>query len=220
MPDGTEWIVQARDVLLRGANKDDDDPEWIEDRESGLRMRASGGYQLLEDHLVPNVIEMATIEDVVADPQWYARVVVGSVGPRVLELRYYCSDPDSHGVRQSDLRATEVRLLTEDLVGLFMIGIEVDEEAREVRLAPSTDDETFVAARRFAGRLGAGRSSRDITPQLLERVATIYRDNIDGYPTKAVQHHFQVSQRMAAEYVSRARKRGLLPPTKRGKKNA
>ena len=66
----------------------------------------------------------------------------------------------------------------------------------------------------------AGRTSRDITPQLLERVAKVYRDNIDKYPTKAVQHHFQVSQRMAAEYVSRARKRGLLPPTKRGKKNA
>lgn len=73
-----------------------------------------------------------------------------------------------------------------------------------------------VNMRRFVARVGR----RDITPTLLDKVAQVYRDNIDGYPTKAVQHHFQVSQRTAAGYVSKARERGLLPPTKRGKKNA
>lgn len=183
-------------------------------------MRASTDDVVVEDHWIPRVIETGTLDGVAADPQWYARVEVTEAGPRLVEMRFYCTDPDSQGIRQTDLRETEVRAMVEDLVAMWTFRIERDAEGRPVHARSAIDAGAFTEHLRFVGRMRAGRTSRDITPQLLERVAKVYRDNIDRYPTKAVQHHFQVSQRMAAEYVSRARKRGLLPPTKRGKKQA
>lgn len=219
MPDGTEWKAKVRDVFER-AGVDEHDDEWIELHDMGVRVRARGGYRLLEDHLVPNIVEFSTLEDIASDPQQYARVEMSDSGPRLTELRFYCVDPDSRGIRQTDLRNTEVSAIVEPLVGGFMMRLHIDETERAASLQPSTDDQAFLLATRFAQRLRAGKTARDITPQLLERVAKVYRDNIDRYPTKAVQHHFQVSQRMAAEYVSRARQKGFLPPTKRGKKRA
>jgi hypothetical protein len=61
---------------------------------------------------------------------------------------------------------------------------------------------------------------RDITPALLEKVAGICRANVHGAPMGAVEHHFQISQRMGVEYVSGARKAGLLPATVNGRKQA
>ena len=185
-----------------------------------MKIRASEDYVHLEDHRIPRVIEVQTLEEVAADPQSYVRVEVTDSGPRVAELRFYCVDPDSQGVRQGHLRETEIRAMVEDLVAGFTFRIERFEEGGGLVHAPYADTPAYTEALRFVGRMRAGKTSRDITPQLLERVALVYRDNIDRYPTKAVQHHFQVSQRMAAEYVSRARKRGILPPTKKGKKQA
>lgn len=110
--------------------------------------------------------------------------------------------------------------LLEDSVAAFTFRIEVDAEGKESAHVPELGSPVYSDALRHVGQLRAGRTARSITPELLERVASVYRANITGNPTKAVQHHFQVSQRMSAEYVSRARKRGLLPPTKRGKKQA
>lgn len=195
--------------------------EWIVAEEHGVKLRASVEYVVLEDHWVPCVIEVQSLEDVADDPQVYARVEVSESGPRLVELRFYSVDPDSQGIRQGHLRETEVRATVEDLVAMFTVRVERDDEGAVLGARSSVDsDRDFTDHLRFVGRLRAGRTSRDITPQLLERVATVYRANIDRYPTKAVQHHFQVSQRMAAEYVSRARKAGHLPPTKKGKKQA
>lgn len=193
--------------------------EWIV-TDLGARLRASEEYVVLEDHWMPRVIEVSVngAANDGPDPETYARVEVNDDGvPRLTELRFTSSDPDSPGIRQVDLRDVEVRAIVEDLVAGFTFRIE-REEGAPARAVTWYDD--AAGHLRFVMRRRAGRTSRSITPELLERVAKVYRDNIAGHPTKAVEHHFQVSQRMAAEYVSRARKRGLLPPTKKGKKNA
>ena len=64
----------------------------------------------------------------------------------------------------------------------------------------------------------SSKGARRITPTFLARVAEIYRANLDHAPTLAVQKAFVVSPRMASEYVQRARRAGLLPPTTPGKK--
>lgn len=196
---------------------------WIDLKPHAGRLRVSGEYVVLEDHWMPTVLELSangTANDG-PDPELYARVEVSHDGvPRLAELRLVATDPDSKGVRQADLREVQVSALVEDLLAAFTMRVERDDRG-DVRVDPPyPDSPAYVAALRFVGRQRTGRTSRDITPDLLERVAKVYRENIAGHPTKAVQHHFQVSQRMAAEYVSRARKRGLLPPTKKGKKNA
>jgi hypothetical protein len=65
------------------------------------------------------------------------------------------------------------------------------------------------------------RRRNRITADFLRQVAGIYRANFDAAPTQAVARAFRVKQRMAHEYVRRARERGFLPPTTTpGKKRA
>ena len=212
MTDGTDSIATGshygRTVHLK---------PWTEFPEAGFSVQLSEEHVVLEDHWVPMVLRFKTTAQ---EPQLYFEVFVPERegGPRLTEFAFISRDPDSRGVRQADFREVQVSAIVEDFVAMFTVRIERDENGEVVKGISAVDD--MPGLTRFVGRMRAGRTSRDITPQLLERVAAVYRENIAGYPTKAVEHHFQVSQRMAAEYVSRARKRGLLPPTKKGKKNA
>ena len=191
---------------------------WIASDSPIARVRISEEFVVLEDHWIPRVLEILLKGD--GEPETYARVEVSESGPKLVELRFSSVDPDARGVRQADLRSVQVSAVLEELVAGFTFRVKRDAAGAAAVLLPMVGSPEYADALRFAGRTRAGRTSRDITPQLLERVATVYRANIAGRPTKAVEHNFQVSQRMAAEYVSRARKRGLLPPTKRGKKQA
>jgi len=198
-----------------------DGSDWIVFESTGARMRLSGSNVVLEDHYLPRTVEISVNGRINngPDPETYARVEVSNDGiPRLTELRFTSDDPDGPGIRQADLREVQVAALVEDLVAMYTIRIDRDPGGEARAAVTSLDDKPALL--RFVGRMRSGRTARDITPELLTRVANVYRANIDRHPTKAVEHHFQVSQRMAAEYVSRARKRGLLPPTKRGKKNA
>src|ERR1035437_3988093 len=191
--------------------------QWIEFESQMGRMRVSEEYVVLEDHWIPEVLELVVGGE--GDTEAYARVEVSESGSRLVELRFTSDDPDGQGIRQADLRGVQVSALTEALVAGFTFRVDRDETGAAVVNRPY-ETKAYEDALRFVGRLRSGRTSRDITPQLLERVAEVYRDNISANPNKAVEHHFQVGQRMAAEYVSRARKRGLLPPTKKGQKRA
>jgi hypothetical protein len=191
--------------------------EWIVVDDLGVKLRASETYVVLEDHWISETVEIVLKGD--GEPETYARVEVSESGPKLVELRFTATDPDASGIRQSDLRGVQVSALLEDLVAMFTFRVDKASSA-QVSVASAAEHDVFVNNLRVIGNLRMGKTSRSITPQLLERVAKVYRDNISHTPTKAVEHHFQVSQRMAAEYVSRARKRGLLPPTKRGKKQA
>jgi hypothetical protein len=203
--------------------------EWFTvEREDGgeARIRLSGPRVQLERHLVPAQVEIKTGGE--GELEIYARVEVNEGGSKLAEICFVSTDPDARGIRQTDLREVEVSALLEDLVALFTIGYGlvpytsergVDTHKLEIYGGQLRDGEIDPAFLRVARGLRRGRK-RDITPALLERVAEIYRANISTAPTKAVEHHFQVSQRMAAEYVSRARTAGLLPATRRGKKQA
>lgn len=197
--------------------------DWIVATPNAARLRVSDEYVALEDHRIPTVLEISAngAANDAADPEVYARVEVNMNGvPRLVELRLLATDPDSDGIRQQDLRDVQVSALVEDFVAGFTFRIERDKDGKVEVEPPLVDSAAYTEALRFIGRRRAGRTSRDITPELLRRVTKVYRDNITGHPAKAVEHHFQVGQRMAAEYVSRARKAGMLPPTKKGKKQA
>lgn len=190
---------------------------WEDFEEGGFAVQISEEHVVLHDHWLPMVLRFKTTAQ---EPQIYFEVVVPERegGPRLREFAFISRDHDSHGIRQADFREVQVGAIVEDFMAMFTTRIERGETGEVIQAVSAVDD--MPGLTRFVSRMRAGRTSRDITPKLLEDVAAIYRQNISGHPTKAVQHHFQVSQRMAAEYVSRARKRGLLPPTKRGKKNA
>src|ERR1035437_6715192 len=54
----------------------------------------------------------------------------------------------------------------------------------------------------------------------LERVAAVYRDNIDTRPVEAVQEAFGFARRTADRRIKAARDRGFLPQTTQGRKKA
>ena len=58
---------------------------------------------------------------------------------------------------------------------------------------------------------------RVMTDEFLQKVAQVYRENIDGTPTKTVGEVFNVQPRMASKYVERARQQGFLSPDRPGK---
>jgi transposase len=66
------------------------------------------------------------------------------------------------------------------------------------------------------------RGRRAHPPEHYAEVAEVYRTayRLQQSPTQAVADQFKVEKSTAAKYVARARERGLLPQTSRGKPSA
>lgn len=71
-----------------------------------------------------------------------------------------------------------------------------------------------VAAVAEAGGSGGVQRRRQITPEHLAEVASVYlaAQEVGAPPTRAVQGEFEVSHSTAAKWVGKARTAGLLPP--------
>jgi len=64
----------------------------------------------------------------------------------------------------------------------------------------------------------AGRTKRDLGEDHYREVAQVYAAAVrTGKPTQAVAEHFQVAKSSAAKKVARARVKGFLPATQRGR---
>jgi hypothetical protein len=182
----------------------------------GWAIRVSGDFVPVEDRLVPSFVELVVSDD--EQPTITARVEVRDGVPHVAAVRFE-SEPGQREVRQADLRATQVAALTNLAAGFAYQVTDNPEGGGEVRFGvPDSDfyEESLAAV--MAGRKGKGK--RSLTPAFLARVAEIYRANLADGPTRAVRATFMVSERTASDYVQRARRAGLLPPTTPGKKQA
>lgn len=187
---------------------------------------ASKEKELVGKKLVPKWIELTTTGG--AAPDMRVRVEIRDGSPEVVELGWKARS-DQREIRQKDLRGIDIAKLAIDLYGTcfeerhpfpkgpdgeFPTDEQLDEWAAKVR-------KSRKAARNFVDRQRRPREYRAINDDLLRAVAEVYRANITKRaPTQAVAKHFGVGNRMASEYVQRARAQGLLPPTVRGKKNA
>lgn len=165
-------------------------------------------------------------------PPWADVVMPGGGGQPELKLRlevvnfvpqcravHVTSHADGREVKPADLKAIHVTEVMEEIYAAISVRI-VSESGEHITVAEEWGDRAQGEAVQAIAAARRGRHGRKITPAFLEEVAKIYRDNINNNPTQAVQRAFDVSRRMAAEYVSRARAEGLLPPTTPGKKQA
>jgi hypothetical protein len=204
-----------RDVWLRAAQ----DGEELHVEEEGFTLRASGEHVWVEDTLVPTFVEF-TVGGLDGQPTTFARVEVRDGVPALVELRFTAS-ADERDIRQADLRAVQVRALVEDLVAGLSFPVRAERDGSTTLVITDPDGSPpYSGALKTMQRARSGKATRTITPELLARVAQIYRANVPDRPTLAVQRAFMVSPRMASEYVQRARRAGLLPPTSPGKKKA
>lgn len=193
------------------------EPSEIHDAERGVRIRVSGDYVPVEDLLLPTWIEMEIEGD--EEPSSLCRVEVRDGRPEVVEFRVW-SRPGQREVRSADLRAAQPSALIE-LLAAFAVVVEDtpdDDDYAGVVWSFESGSEAQDEVIEKVLRTRAGNGFRSLTPAFLERVAEIYRANLDHAPTEAVRRHFVVQPRTASEYVQRARRAGLLPPTTPGKK--
>ena len=137
------------------------------------------------------------------------------------------SHPDGREVRSTDLRKVKIEDTMEAAVRhVTMVWEESGRSApdadsgatmtayRQVRGETPEQQQRAIARSREARR----ESRRKVTPELLQEVARVYRENVDGNPTMAVAEFTNREHRTAALYVKRARDAGLLGATSPGKK--
>jgi len=143
------------------------------------------------------------------EPDFHCRVEIRDMVPRLVELGWRARENQSE-IRQKHLREAEVSTVVNAVHGSWVVEIRDDEGI------PGIDDEQSQIIRGLLHDLRAGR--RHVNAELLRQVAAVYPANFDDAPPQAVARTFGVKQRMAHEYVRRARERGFLPPTTQGKK--
>jgi hypothetical protein len=75
-----------------------------------------------------------------------------------------------------------------------------------------------AAAKQYRRAKRSPRQHTDVTDELLEDVARVYRANLaKGRPTAAVADELHYSRSRAGSLVMQARRRGFLPPTEQRK---
>jgi hypothetical protein len=187
---------------------------------------ASNESELLGTKRVPKWIELTTTGGVAPDMR--VRVEVRGGSPQVVEIGWKARAGERE-ILHKDLREMDLPKLAIDLYASYFQELhpfpegpdgvlpdddQLDEWAAQVRKSKQ-------AARNFVDRQRRPKEYRAINDESLKAVAKVYRANIGNRaPTQAVAKHFGVGNRMASTYVQKARERGLLPPTIRGKKNA
>jgi hypothetical protein len=120
--------------------------------------------------------------------------------------------PDGRGLRPADLEAIDLTAWVEDILS-------------ECTYRQTPDGLISVPGERNSRKaIEQARKAprRKVTPELLRRVADVYRENIDGKPIGAIRDEFDVSYRTAARYVELCRddEFQLLPKTHHGKRKA
>jgi hypothetical protein len=173
---------------------------------------AATGVVRVGDRLVPNRID---VEFPGRDGQPALSMILEVVDgiPQCRDLRL-TSVPGGRAVRQVDLKAIHVGDWSDEVFAEFAMEV--------VGAAAQKFHGGRTAARQSTAAVATFQRSRQrkITPQLLAEAARIYGENFDSRPIEAVAVAFDVSERTASDWITRARKDPSidLPLTTRGKK--
>ncbi|GGO70682.1 hypothetical protein [Nonomuraea cavernae] len=169
------------------------------------------------DRLLPKQIHVV-LPGAGGQPRLTARLEVVEGIPQCREITI-ASVENGREVKQNDLRTVSIAEMVEGIYAGFSEKIEREENGVIMAVA-SSGEIAYVDAMHDIAAARKGRGARKITPTFLAEVADVYRANVNENPTQAVRRTYDVSTSMAAEYVRRARKAGLLPATTSGKKQA
>lgn len=221
-------LIAEGDQVPIGATseRDWDVPGYIPAKfEDGSLIVFSKSRVPVEDRLLPRRVAFKlplAVSHIPGEPWVWGGISVLDGVPQLVKLEFK-SDEGGREIRQSDLRAIEINSLVVDLMAALSIHVDQSNSITTFRMALPGEDgpgDRFTSARRFVERRRRPPGLREITPELLKRVAEVYRSNFDHAPTEAVAKAFGVKQRMASTYVQRARTAGYLSPTKQGRKQA
>ncbi|MFI7134197.1 hypothetical protein ACIBQ1_51625 [Nonomuraea sp. NPDC050153] len=122
-------------------------------------------------------------------------------------------------VKQLDMRAISIAEMVERVFALFATRV-IFEGDGQVTAVKEVGEQAVIDTERVIADRRKGKGARKITPAFLEEVATIYEAHADKNPTQAVQRAFDVSPRMAGNYIRKARDLGLLPEVTDGRRRS
>ena len=185
--------------------------------------RVSTAFEIINGRRMPIWLELEELTGMhnIRQPTWFARVELvmqhtpdgkhaPTPVPRIVELGFD-THPDGPELRTADL--SRARSAAYNFYAAFCA--EIDSDGNPIYRKSVVEER---AIRDFVEAQHTGRQ-RLTTGDYL-RAAQIYRDNFDGTPTGAVAKEFGVKVRQAGNIVAECRRRGFLPPTKQGKKQA
>lgn len=202
----TDGPVVTHEVFADGYTGETID-EWV----GNVHMLTGDHYVVVGPMLVPEWVEV-TFEGDVSTPDLFVRMEIRNGSPEMVDLRL--SAHEVGGV----LRQKDIDLKISDwfvfFSGLGFVAIEDEDGTIAIEPVGTREGSLDVLLE------GRRRRNRQVTPELLQEVAVVYRDNIGDAPTQAVRSHFNVGERRASKYVQLAREAGFLPATKPGKKKA
>jgi hypothetical protein len=150
--------------------------------------------------------------------EWWVLVNVIDGKPECVEFR--CAVSPEHAKQGKTISAEALRRLplgrlVEEAV--LMVARPIEEIPRQARTWKNLDEARAVHAEAAKQYRRAKRSPHrhvDVTDELLEDVASVYRANLaKGRPTAAVAEELHYSRSRAGSLVMQARQRGFLPPT-------
>lgn len=132
-------------------------------------------------------------------------------------VRAAISSTASRGVLQVDLLSLNLTEIISDVFAAFSMTVIGGSENGPFWVV--ADASAGKDDRRAAKKLINSKRRRKITPELLQQVAQVYKDNFDDNPTDAVRRVFGVETRMASQYVRKARDAGYLGQAQPGRKS-
>jgi hypothetical protein len=173
-----------------------------------------GGLAKFGDVAVPRVAVYAHDGDE-GEPDLEVTFEVRNGRPECVDF-HVRAKPDGRGIRTVDLQM--VTNLDAIAVNLYAAVTPVPDGSVFNWMWRQTE-ENAERARRAAYEARKARRGA-VTTAALEEVAKVYRENLEGSPTRAVSLFLGYSQRTAARRVEQARAAGLLPATTPGKRKA
>jgi hypothetical protein len=154
--------------------------------------------------------------------EWYVTVNVIDGKPECVEFNWKVTPEEAklgRVISAEALRRLPLGRLMEEAT--LMVARPVGEIPRQLRQWNDMDEARAVQAEAVKQYRRAKRSPRrhvDVTDELLEDVALVYRENVaKGRPTAAVAEQLNYSRSRAGSLVMQARRRGFLPPTEQRK---
>jgi hypothetical protein len=211
----TVRLTRSGRAKVRASRRERFGPDENEDLEEGATLRVSGEYEILADltghgftGALPLWLELS-VDRPGDSPSLFARMELRDQRPEIVAMNL-SSGPGQREIKQRDLR--EIQLVHTQLFELY--------STRTLKVVETEGTRFVQSARRDDLQVVRAPGHRPITDEFLASVADVYRRNIAHAPTQAVARTFGVKSRMASNYVDKARRAGLLPPTKQGQKKA
>lgn len=170
-------------------------------------------FEVIDGKRMPPWLELESVarnRDEWKQPTWFARVELDNGKPKIVNFGFDSSCGERE-VKASDFQRTR------SAIYIFYTAL-VAELGPDGKATRPLDHESHKRIVDFIEQQRTGR--KRLYTDDYKRAAQVYRDNFDDTPTQAVADAFNVGIRRAGDIVAECRRRGFLPKTKQGKKNA